>query len=110
MANDKSTKFAVIRINNEQLKVEEGGVYEIKKIDQEIGSEIKCSDVLMVVDGDKVQVGKPLVDGAVVTYTVKSQFKGDKIDVFKYKAKARYRRSYGARALLTRIEIKSIKA
>jgi large subunit ribosomal protein L21 len=64
--------------------------------------------VLMLADGDNVNVGKPLVDGARVLATAKKNGRGDKIIVFKYKAKVRYRRKNGHRQLFTTLSIDKI--
>jgi large subunit ribosomal protein L21 len=64
--------------------------------------------VLLIADGENVTVGKPYVDGARVMATVKKNGKGDKIIVFKYKAKVRYRRKKGHRQLLTSLNIDKI--
>ncbi len=64
--------------------------------------------VLLLVDGDNITVGKPVVDGARVLATAKKNGRGDKIIVFKYKAKVRYRRKKGHRQLLTTLSIDKI--
>jgi len=64
----------------------------------------------MVADGDKIAVGNPVVEGAKVTATAKENGKGDKVIVFKYKAKVRYRRKNGHRQQYTRLSIDSITA
>jgi large subunit ribosomal protein L21 len=64
--------------------------------------------VLLIADGENVTAGKPYVDGARVMATVKKNGKGDKIIVFKYKSKVRYRRRKGHRQLLTSLNIDSI--
>jgi large subunit ribosomal protein L21 len=64
--------------------------------------------VLLLANGDKVTVGKPYVDGARVMAIVKKNGKGDKIIVFKYKAKVRYRRKNGHRQLFTNLNIDRI--
>jgi large subunit ribosomal protein L21 len=62
----------------------------------------------LLVDGDKVTVGKPLIEGARVLATAKKNGRGDKIIVFKYKAKVRYRRKKGHRQLFTTLSIDNI--
>jgi large subunit ribosomal protein L21 len=62
----------------------------------------------MIADGDKTTVGKPLIEGARVMATVKENGKGDKVIVFKYKAKVRYRRKNGHRQLFTSLNIEKI--
>jgi large subunit ribosomal protein L21 len=64
--------------------------------------------VLLIADGDNVITGKPLIDGARVTATVKQNGKDKKIIVFKYKAKVRYRRKNGHRQLFTSLDIDRI--
>jgi large subunit ribosomal protein L21 len=64
--------------------------------------------VLFIADGDNITVGKPVIDGARVTATVKQNGKGEKIIVFKYKAKVRYRRKNGHRQLFTKVNIDKI--
>jgi large subunit ribosomal protein L21 len=64
--------------------------------------------VLLIADGDNITVGKPHIDGARVTATVKKNGKGKKIIVFKYKSKTRYRRKNGHRQLFTSLNIDKI--
>ena len=64
--------------------------------------------MLLLADGDNITVGKPFVDGARVMATVKQNGKGDKIIIFKYKAKVRYRRKNGHRQLFTSLNIDKI--
>lgn len=66
-------------------------------------------EVLMVVDGDKVEVGKPVLTGAKVALDVVTDMeKGKKIRVSTFKAKARIRKTRGHRAQFTRLVVKSI--
>lgn len=64
--------------------------------------------MLLIVDGDNVTVGKPVIDGARVLAKVKQNGRGDKIIVFKYKSKVRYRRKNGHRQLFTSLSIDKI--
>jgi large subunit ribosomal protein L21 len=106
LTTDKSVeKFAVIRIGGKQYKVSEGEEILVDKlIDLKITPE-----VLLVVDGEKIEVGKPVLTKAKVTVKVITEIeKGEKIDVFKYKAKSRERRHVGFRAKYTRLLIEKI--
>jgi len=105
---EKKDKFAVIEVAGTQLKVRENQQYEIKKISGNKGDKIEIKEVLMIVHGDDIKIGKPYVNDAKVTLEITSQKKGEKVKVFKYKAKSRYRRSYGHRPKITRILIKKI--
>ena len=72
------------------------------------GSAIELDRVLLITDGDKVTVGKPVIDGAKVLATAQRNGKGKKVIVFKYKPKVRYRRKTGHRQLFTRLSIDKI--
>lgn len=99
-------KYAVLSQNGKQYKVTEGE--EILIDGNKTGSKIEFSDILLVVDGDKVKIGKPKVSGGKVDAKIIALEKGEKIDVVKYKAKARYRRHLGFRPQYTRIKIERI--
>jgi large subunit ribosomal protein L21 len=101
-------KFAVIELAGTQLKVREGEEYEVKKLSGNKGDKIELENVLMVVEDEDVKIGEPYVDGAKVTLEITSQKKGEKVRVFKYKAKSRYRRTYGHRPAITRVLVKKI--
>jgi large subunit ribosomal protein L21 len=101
-------KYAVIQLAGKQYRVEAGQELTVNRLDAEEGKTISVSDVLLTVDGDKVTVGEPLIKGAAVKLKVKSNQKGDKIRVAKYKAKSRYRRVYGHRQQETTVEVVSI--
>ena len=106
--SNENKKFAVIKISGVQLKVYEGKEYEVNKIEGNKGDNVEITDVLLLSDGDNTKVGSPLVEGAKVVLEITSQKKDDKVKVFKYKAKSRYRKTQGHRALITRVAVKSI--
>jgi len=72
------------------------------------GGAVELDRVLLIADGDEVTVGKPVIDGARVTATAQQNGKGEKVIVFKYKSKVRYRRKNGHRQLFTRLMIDQI--
>ena len=72
------------------------------------GSTVELDRVLLIADGDEVTAGKPVIDGAKVTATALQNGKGEKVIVFKYKPKVRYRRKNGHRQLFTRLMIDQI--
>ena len=80
---------------------------EIEKLPGKEGDAVLFDKVLLIVDGDKVNVGKPYLTGKV-TGKILKQEKADKIVVFKYRAKSRYRRKTGHRQKQTIVEIESI--
>lgn len=102
--------FAVIRIGSAQYTTHVGDTIDVAHLPGEAGQTITLSDVLLVSDGKKTQVGKPTVKGAVVEALIESQHKGDKVDVRRFKAKVRERKHIGFRPLLTKLRITSIHA
>jgi large subunit ribosomal protein L21 len=91
-----------------QYRVEPGKVVNIAlRDDVEQGSEIALEEVLLV-GGDTVQVGDPLVRGASVRAEVVDHIKGKKIIVFRYRNKKRYRRRTGHRQRYTQVKINEI--
>ena len=102
--------FALVRISGKQYRVQNGAELLVDRLAVEEGSAFEGAEVLMIADGDKVQIGTPTVAGAAVAATVVRHSKGKKIRVFKYKAKKNYRRRIGARAHQTLLRINSITA
>jgi large subunit ribosomal protein L21 len=102
--------YAIIRDRGTQYRVEEGQVLEVALLDADPGSQLELGEVLLVGGSDNVRVGTPLVEGAKVLAKVVDTTKGDKIIVFKYKNKKRYRRRTGHRQQYTRIAISQIVA
>ncbi len=102
--------FAVIKASGKQYRVTPGLILEIDKIEGKAGEKVSFNEVLLVNNNDKVTVGTPLVDGAVVTAKVVDQIKGEKVRIAKFKAKARFRRVTGFRSMLTKIQIEDIKS
>lgn len=103
-------KYAIVESGGKQYKAVEGSTIEVDKLPLEVGKKIDLTDVLLVADGDKITIGKPVISGAKVTATVVDQFKAKKIIVFKYKSRQRYRVKQGHRQQYTRLEIVKISA
>lgn len=99
---------AVIETGGKQYLVSPKDKVTIEKIPGNAGESVTFDKVLLVADGDKVTVGKPIVSGSKVTAKVLTQGKADKIVVFKYRAKSRYRRKQGHRQQQTVVQIESI--
>jgi len=102
--------FALIRVSGKQYRVSSGQELLVDRLSTEEGKAFEGVEVLMIGEGDNVQVGAPVVAGARVEATVLRHSKGPKIRVFKYKAKKNYRRRIGARAHQTLLRINSITA
>jgi large subunit ribosomal protein L21 len=101
--------YAVIRTGAKQYRVRPGDVVEVELLHGEKGKEIVLEDVLLVADGDKVQVGKPNVKGVRVTAEViEPDKKGQKVIAFKFRRREGYHRKRGIRAHHTVLKIKGI--
>ena len=98
-------KYAVVRITGKQYKVEEGKEILVDKI---VDPKKITSETLLVVDGDKVSVGKPTLKNEVKFKVVTELEKGEKVEIYKFKAKSRYKRHTGFRAQYTRLLVTSI--
>jgi len=101
--------YAVIETGGKQVRVSEGSVIYVEKLDVEAGTAYTFDKVLMV-GGENVVVGNPYVAGASVEATVEKQGKQKKILVLKYKAKKKYRRKQGHRQPYTKLVINKINA
>lgn len=101
--------YAIIESCGRQYKVAEGDVVFFEKLDTEEGKKVQFSNVILVSEDGKVQIGSPYVKGISVEGKVLSHGKAKKIIVFKMKAKKNYRRKQGHRQLYTKVEITSIK-
>jgi large subunit ribosomal protein L21 len=100
--------YAVIMTGGKQYRVAEGDVIRVEKLDAEQGAAVEFKDVLLVTTEDKTYIGRPVVQGASVSGTLKSQGKDDKVLVFKYKKKKQYRRTRGHRQQHSEIVIDKI--
>jgi len=102
--------LAVIKTGGKQYLVKPGDKLKVEKINQKEGEEVIFSDVLLVEKNKKIEIGTPIVKDTKVEAKILSQGKGDKIIVFKYKAKKRQQTKKGHRQAFTEVEIKEIIA
>jgi large subunit ribosomal protein L21 len=100
--------YAVIETGGKQYKVAPGQVVQVERLLLEKGSQVELDRVLLVADGEDRLVGRPLVEGAKVVAEALGDEKEDKVIVFKYKPKVRYRRKKGHRHIYTKLAIKQI--
>jgi large subunit ribosomal protein L21 len=102
--------FSIVEQDGFQFKVSQGDKIRVPRIEAEKGTEIALEKVLLVGDKDSVQIGTPLVSGAVVMAKVLDHEKGDKITIMKKKRRKTYKRRTGHRQQYTKLEIVSISA
>jgi large subunit ribosomal protein L21 len=101
--------YAVIETGGKQYRVELGSEIEVPHMELEPGQTVELGRVLMVADGEDASIGRPVVEGAMVSASVVRQDRGDKVVVFKYKPKARRRVKHGHRQDLTILRIADIR-
>jgi large subunit ribosomal protein L21 len=100
--------YALVEYKGKQYKAEKGGVLTVDKIDAEKGAVIDVDSVLLVSDGDKIDVGTPYVKGAKIQFEVGDSFRDKKVLVLKYKSKKDYHRLIGHREQYTKVTVKDI--
>jgi large subunit ribosomal protein L21 len=99
-------KYAVLRIGGKQYKAVEGKEILVDKLVDPKKFDV---ETLLIVDGEKVKVGKPVIKEAKIKVKVVTELeKGEKIEIYKFKAKSRYKRHTGFRPQYTRLLIESI--
>ena len=101
--------YAVIKSGGKQYKVAAGEKLKIEQITTQVGEKISLDQVLMVSQGDKVSVGAPLVNGAVVSATVLGHGRADKVKIFKMRRRKHYQKRQGHRQNFTEVMIDEIK-
>lgn len=100
--------YAIVASGGKQYRVEPGALVTLERLPGEVGSRLDLDQVLMVSDGAQVKIGRPTVAGAKVVSTIVAHTRGDKIDVFKFKKRKKYRRKTGHRQEQTRVRIAEI--
>jgi large subunit ribosomal protein L21 len=101
--------YAVIKTGGKQYRVSEGDRLRVEKLEGVKGDLVSLSEVLML-GGERVAIGSPLVAGASVSAEIIGQGLGKKIIVFKMRRRKRYRRKNGHRQPFTELRVKSISA
>ncbi|MBM5572772.1 MULTISPECIES: 50S ribosomal protein L21 [Deefgea] len=102
--------YAVVKTGGKQYKVVVGQKLNIEQITADVDSQIVLEEVLMVANGEAVQIGAPLVAGASIKATVVSHGRGEKVRIFKMRRRKHYMRRAGHRQNFTEIRIDAIVA
>ncbi len=100
--------YAVIKTGGKQYRVAAGEKLKIEQLAADVGAEIVLDQVLLVADGDKLKMGRPLVTGATVQAKVLAQGRHDKVRIFKMRRRKHYQKHQGHRQNFTEIEITGI--
>ncbi|GAB2894425.1 50S ribosomal protein L21 [Microbulbifer echini] len=102
--------YAVFESGGKQHRVEEGEVLRLEKLEVATGETIDFDKVLMVVDGDKINIGAPVVDGAKISAEVVSHGRGEKVRIIKFRRRKHSMKRQGHRQWYTEVKITGIKA
>lgn len=107
---DKQKKYAVIKTAGKQFTVAAGDKFSVDRIEANEGDTISFPEILMVSDGDKVQVGTPSVAGASVKAKILAHDKNDKLVIYKKRRRKGYTKKKGHRQTITTLVVESIEA
>lgn len=100
--------YAVFNISGFQYSVEEGEVLQIPLQDAEIGSKLDINEVLLIKNKEDAIVGNPYIENAKIEAEVLNHGKNDKVLIYKYKRRTKYRRTQGHRQDYSEVKINKI--
>ncbi len=98
--------FAIIETGGKQYRVQKGDVVRLEKLEAEAGTTVDLP--VLMLGGDTVTIGAPRVEGASVKAEVVAHGRGEKIHIYKFKAKTNYRRHTGHRQPYTEVRVTDI--
>ena len=102
--------YAVIKSGGKQYRVQEGQTLKLEKIEVATGETIEFDEVLLVADGDDVNIGAPFISGAKVSAEIVSHGRGDKVKIVKSRRRKHSRKQAGHRQWFTEVKITGISA
>ena len=102
--------YAIIETGGKQYRVIQGQTVDVDNLNVIDGDTIEFDKVLVIGDEKNATIGAPTIEGAKVTATSKGTVRGDKIIVYKFKSKVRFRKKTGHHQLFTRLAIETIEA
>lgn len=100
--------YAIVDIAGQQFKVEKDNEVFVHRLEGNEGDNVDFDKVMLIEDGDDINVGKPFVEGAKVSATILSHLKGDKVVVFKKKRRKGYQVENGHRQQFSKVKIEGI--
>lgn len=100
--------YAVIRTGGKQYRVAEGDKLRVEKLVADEGAEIEFDQVMLLADGEQVQVGKPILNGQKVQAQVLSHGRGKKVKIIKFRRRKHHLKRQGHRQSFTEVRITGI--
>jgi large subunit ribosomal protein L21 len=107
---DKQKKYAVIKTAGKQFTVAAGDKFSVDRVEAKEGETVTFPEILLVAEGDNVQVGTPQVAGASVKAKVLAHDKNDKLVIYKKRRRKGYTKKKGHRQSITTFVVESIEA
>lgn len=102
--------YAVISSGGKQYRIQEGDVVKLEMLPAEVGATIAFDKVLLVGEGDSVQIGKPFLEGCTVSGEIVSQGRHKKIHIVKFRRRKHHEKWQGHRQNYTEVRITQISA
>jgi len=102
--------YAVFQSGGKQHRVTEGQTLRLEKIDLEAGASIDFDKVLMIANGEEINVGAPYITGGKVVAEVITHGRGEKVKIVKFRRRKHSRKSQGHRQWFTEVKITAINA
>jgi len=100
--------YAVVKSGARQYRASVGDTILVERLHAQVGEQLELDQVLLIADGEQIEVGRPTIGGAKMLATVVAQEKGPKVRIFKYHPRKRYRRRAGHRQRYTRLRVDEI--
>ena len=100
--------FAIIETGGKQYKVSASNILKVEKLDIKKGNKVEFKKVLLVNDDKTVEIGDPMISGAVVEGMLLENIKDRKVIVFKKRRRQNSRKRYGHRQPLSKVQITKI--
>jgi len=100
--------YAVVSTGGKQYRLAEGDICRVEKLDADEGKSINLDQVLMIVDGENINIGTPLIKGGKVTAKVVSHGRAKKVEIMKFRRRKHHQKLTGHRQHYTEIEVTGI--
>jgi len=101
--------YAVIKTGGKQYRVAEGDLVKVEKIEGSVGDQVELKEILLVANGEKVEIGRPRLENCTVVGEIVEQKKAKKVVIFKAKRRKSSRKRQGHRQNHTVLRITAIK-
>lgn len=100
--------YAVIKTGGKQYRIKEGDLLKVETLPAEVGKEVTFDQVLMVVNGDKVSCGQPILEKASVKAEVVDHGRHKKVKILKFRRRKHHMKQMGHRQNYTQVKITAI--